>query len=95
MAQLIVGLTPALAAALSRGDRTRDTTRLRHLTRQARIDLHPQTERDLGDGESTVWYWAETGTGSTSDRQYDALRAALLDLPGVTAAYVKPEDAPP
>ena len=47
MAQLIVGLTPALARALARGERTRDTTRLRDITAQARVELRPQTARDL------------------------------------------------
>lgn len=100
MAQLIVGMTPTLAAALARGDRTRDTTRLHHLTHQARLDLKPQADRALdpsGD-ESTVWYWAETGTRDQSDDQTDQLGAALeeiREIPGVTAAYMKPEDGPP
>lgn len=94
MAQLIVGLTPALAAALTRGDRTRDTERLHHLTHEARIDLRPQTPRGQGD-EPTVWFWAETGARDQSDEQSESLGAALREIPGVTAAYVKPQDGPP
>ena len=47
MAQLIVGLTPALARALARGEQTRDTTRLRDITAQAQVELRPQTARAL------------------------------------------------
>ena len=61
MAQLIVGLTPALARALARGEQTRDTTRLRDITAQAQVELRPQTARSLdaldtepdGDGPAT------------------------------------------
>lgn len=105
MAQLIVGMTPALASALARGVRTKDTSRLQHLTTAARLDLKPQHTRSLdalrtsppqegaGGAEETVWFWAETG----DDQQAD-LGAALEDIlgvPGVTAAYVKPPDGPP
>ncbi len=104
MAQLIVGLTPALAAALVRGVRTRNTTRLHHLTTRANLDLRPQHARSLdelrdsptmlepaAEGDETIWFWAETGDG---DQPAD-LGAELLDIPGVTAAYVKPQDGPP
>jgi hypothetical protein len=104
VAQLIVGLSPALASALARGVRTRDTTRLHHLTTSAHLDLQPQHARSLdalrtapvGDAsdaadDETVWFWAETGDG---DQSTD-LGTQLLGIPGVTAAYVKPPDGPP
>jgi len=105
MAQLIVGLTPALARALARGEQTRDTTRLRDITAQAQVELRPQTARSLdaldtepdGDGtgdadpEPTVWFFIETDDGD----QPDDLDAQLLRIPGVTAAYVTPDQGPP
>ncbi|MEP6648475.1 MAG: hypothetical protein ABJA74_00980 [Lapillicoccus sp.] len=105
MAQLIVGLTPALARALARGERTRDTTRLRDITARACVELQPQTTRSLdstdtghddepGDAagaEPTVWFSVETGDGE----QPDDLDAQLLRIPGVTAAYVTPDQGPP
>ena len=112
MAQLIVGLTPALARALARGERTRDTTRLHDITAQARVELRPQTVRaldsldtgpgdssdtdsgdtgDTGDAESTVWFVIETDDADHPDD----LDAQLLRVPGVTAAYVTPDQGPP
>ena len=109
MAELIVGLTPALARALARGDTTKATTRLRDITAQAQVELRPQTARSLdaldteadatsdGDGtgdadpEPTVWYVIETDDGD----QPDDLDAQLLRIPGVTAAYVTPDQGPP
>ena len=106
MAQLIVGLTPALARALARGERTRDTTRLRNITAQARVELRPQTVRSLDSEpdtepddpsddadreEATVWFFVETDDG---DHPND-LDAQLLRIPGVTAAYVTPDQGPP
>jgi hypothetical protein len=110
MALLIVGLTPALARALARGERTRDTTRLRDITAQARVELRPQNVRSLdpldtepddasvdattvdaaGD-EPTVWFYIETDDGDHPDD----LEAQLLRIPGVTAAYVTPDQGPP
>ena len=105
MAQLIVGLTPALARALARGEQTSDATRLRDITAQAQVELRPQTARSLdaldtepdGDGtgdadpEPTVWFFIETDDGD----QPDDLDAQLLRIPGVTAAYVTPDQGPP
>ena len=101
MAQLIVGLTPALARALARGERTRDTTRLHDITAQARVELRPQTVRaldsldtepgDAGGAESTVWFVIETDDADHPDD----LDAQLLRVPGVTAAYVTPDQGPP
>jgi hypothetical protein len=105
MAQLIVGLTPALARALARGDTTKGTTRLRDITAQAQVELRPQTARSLdeldtepdddGTGapepEPTVWFVIETDDGE----QPDDLDAQLLRVPGVTAAYVTPDQGPP
>ena len=105
MAQLIVGLTPALARALARGEQTRDTTRLRDITAQAQVELRPQTARSLdaldtelggvgtgdADPEPTVWFFIETDDGD----QPDDLDAQLLRIPGVTAAYVTPDQGPP
>ncbi len=105
MAQLIVGLTPALARALARGDTTEDTTRLRDITAQARVELRPQTARSLDeldteadddatgarDPEPTVWFSIDTDDGE----QPDDLDAQLLRIPGVTAAYVTPDQGPP
>jgi hypothetical protein len=112
VAQLIVGLTPALARALARGERTRDTTRLRDITAQARVELRPQTVRSLdrlesldsepdtepddasGDtagDEPTVWFVIETDDGD----QPNDLDVQLLRIPGVTAAYVTPDQGPP
>lgn len=117
MAQLIVGLTPALARALARGERTRDTTRLRDITAQARVELRPQTVRSLdslatepddssgdtsgdtsGDAsedtagaEPTVWFVIETDDADHPDD----LDVQLLEVPGVTAAYVTPDQGPP
>ncbi|HEY7989116.1 MAG TPA: hypothetical protein VIE19_07850 [Lapillicoccus sp.] len=113
VAQLIVGLTPALARALARGERTRDTTRLHDITAQARVELRPQTVRALdsldtapddttatgpgdtsaeADGaESTVWFVVETDDAAPPED----LDALLLRVPGVTAAYVTPDQGPP
>lgn len=101
MAELIVGLTPALARALARGERTRDTTRLRDIIEQADTELVPQAAARSFDaertddqepiGESTVWFSAETG----DDPRPRDLDAQLLRVPGVTAAYVRPDQGPP
>ena len=96
MAQLIVGLTPTLARALARGERTRDTTRLRDLTTTARLELTPQRSRSLDeqdtegpeDPEPVVWFSAESDDA-------DDLTTRLLEIPGVTAAYVTPPQGPP
>jgi len=96
MAQLIVGLTPTLARALARGERTRDTTRLRDLTTTARLELTPQHSRSLDeqdaegpeDSEPVVWFSAESDDA-------DDLTTRLLEIPGVTAAYVTPPQGPP
>ncbi len=119
MAQLIVGMTPALASALARGVRTTDTSRLQLLTSRAHLDLKPQHTRSLDAlrtapaqggpeaSEETIWFWAETGDDqqgedrshdSLGERPHDVLTDVLqdiLDVPGVTAAYVKPPDGPP
>jgi len=96
MAQLIVGLTPTLARALARGERTRDTTRLRDLTTTARLELTPQRSRSLDeqdaegseDPEPVVWFSAQSDDA-------DDLTTRLLEIPGVTAAYVTPPQGPP
>jgi hypothetical protein len=97
MAQLIVGLTPTLARALARGERTKDTTRLRDLTTSGRLELVPQRSRSLDEEEPTedpanpepvVWFSAETDDA-------DDLSTQLLRIPGVTAAYVTPPQGPP
>ncbi len=99
MAQLIVGLTPALARALTRGDDTTETALLRDITAQAQVELRPQTARgldaaDAGSGETTadatVWFALESVAG-----QPDDLDAQLLRVPGVTAAWVTPDQGPP
>ena len=94
MAQLIVGLTPALARALARGDRTRATTRLRDITAQARVELRPQSVRSLDEldaveTEPTVWFSIDDGDHP------DDLDTQLLRIPGVTAAYATPDQGPP
>jgi hypothetical protein len=103
MAQLIVGLTPALARALARGDRTTDVELLHDVTAQAQVELRPQTARSLealdaepGSGddagsEATVWFSVETDDGDHPDD----LDTQLLRIPGVTAAYVTPAQGPP
>lgn len=95
MAQLIVGLTPTLARALARGERTRGTTRLHDLTTSARLELTPQRRRSLDedaeiseDAEAIVWFSAETDDA-------DDVSSQLLRIPGVTAAYVTPPQGPP
>jgi hypothetical protein len=96
MSQLIVGLTPTLARALARGERTRDTTRLRDLTTSTRLELTPQRSRSLDvednedseDAEPIVWFYAETDDAEDVSTQ-------LLRIPGVTAAYVTPPQGPP
>lgn len=96
MAQLIVGLTPTLARALARGERTRGTTRLRDLTTSARLELTPQRLRSLDeedaeiseDADAIVWFSAETDDA-------DDVSSQLLRIPGVTAAYVTPPQGPP
>jgi hypothetical protein len=102
VALLIVGLTPALARALARGDRTTDTALLRDITEHAKLDLRPQISRSLDDldaeptdrsgdaAEATVWFSAETD-GPSRPAELDA----LLRIPGVTAAYVTPDQGPP
>jgi hypothetical protein len=94
MAQLIVGLTPALARALARGDRTRATTHLRDITARARVELRPQSVRSLDEldaveTEPTVWFSIDDGDHP------DDLDAQLLRIPGVTAAYATPDQGPP
>jgi hypothetical protein len=109
VAQLIVGMTPALASALARGVQTKDISRLQHLTTRAHLDLQPQHVRSLdalratppqegrGGGEETVWFWAETGEDQPRDlgAALDDILGDILGVPGVTAAYVKPPDGPP
>lgn len=103
VAQLIVGLTPALASAIARGVSTVDTTRLQHLTTRAHLDLKPQHTRSFDalrehppapatddDEDETVWFWADTGDSDTAE-----LGPALLEVPGVTAAYVSAPEGPP
>jgi hypothetical protein len=103
VAQLVVGLTPALARALARGERSTDAERLRHITAQAQVELRPQSPRSLdardtgagtvGDttADHTVWFVLDTDDG---DRP-DDLDAQLLRVPGVTAAWVRPDQGPP
>jgi hypothetical protein len=97
MAHLIVGLTPTLARALLRGDQTTEVTRLRDLAARAQLDLTPQTPRALepsGDAaqpEAIVWFSAETATEGSSEN----VDTQLLQIPGVTAAYVTPDQGPP
>ena len=43
------------------------------------------------DPEPTVWFFIETDDGD----QPDDLDAQLLRIPGVTAAYVTPDQGPP
>jgi hypothetical protein len=98
VAQLIVGMTPALASALARGVHTKDTSRLQHLTTRARLDLKPQHARSLdalratpplpgpGGDEETVWFWAETGDDQARDPGADVddlLDTILGDILGV------------
>ena len=106
MAHLIVGLTPTLARALLRGDPTTEATRLRVIAAQEHLDLTPQTARALdglesdrrgetpgnaADPEAIIWFSAETALeGAPED-----LGAQLLQIPGVTAAYVTPDQGPP
>jgi hypothetical protein len=105
MAHLIVGLTPTLARALLRGDRTTEATRLRDIAARAHVDLAPQSPRsldplasdrggadpDTADREATVWFSAETAMEGHSED----LDTQLLQIPGVTAAYVTPDQGPP
>ena len=89
MSQLIVGLTPTLARALARGERTRGTTRLRKLTTSARLELTPHRSRSLEeDDEPIVWFSVETDDA-------ESLTTQLLRIDGVTAAYVTPPQGPP
>ena len=97
MAHLIVGLTPTLARALLRGDRTTEATRLRDIAARAQLDLTPQTpraldpSRDPASPEATVLFSAETATEGHSED----VDTELLQIPGVTAAYVTPDQGPP
>lgn len=97
MAHLIVGLTPTLARALLRGERTTEATRLRDIAARAQLDLTPQTDRaldlsqDIAGPEAIVWFSAETGTEGQSEN----VDTQLLQIPGVTAAYVTPDQGPP
>lgn len=97
MAQLIVGLTPMLARALLHGERTTEVTRLRDIAARAQLDLKPQTTRaldsspDIAQPEAVVWFSAETATGGHSEN----VDTQLLQIPGVTAAYVTPDQGPP
>jgi hypothetical protein len=97
MAHLIVGLTPTLARALLRGDRTTEVVRLRDLAARAQLDLTPQTGRgldslaDTAQPDATVWFSAETATEGHSE----SVDTQLLQIPGVTAAYVTPDQGPP
>lgn len=90
MPHIIVGLTPALASAYASGAQHPDARHLRSVTEKARLDLVAQDVHSLGADE-TVWFWAETGDASAPDD----LSAELLQVPGVTAAYVKPAEGPP
>ena len=86
MAQLIVGVTPELAAALRRGAQSKDAAMLLELTERAGLQLEPQDMGLARDPDDTVWYWAESEGGDTSAD----LGEALMRVPGVTAAYLKP-----
>lgn len=94
MAQLIVGMTPELAAALDRGVRTEESARLEQLTEHAGIELKPQSAgsaRSPDEQVETVWYWADAGLSDATDD----VCVALMRVPGVTAAYLKPEEELP
>ncbi|HWI33722.1 MAG TPA: hypothetical protein VNS83_05375 [Lapillicoccus sp.] len=97
MAHLIVGLTPTLARALLRGDRTTEVTRLRDVAARAQLDLTPQTTRalepsgDTAQPDAIVWFSAETATEGPSEN----VDTQLLQIPGVAAAYVTPDQGPP
>jgi hypothetical protein len=97
MAHLIVGLTPTLARALLRGDRTMEATRLRDIAARAQLRLTPQAtraldpSRDTAQPEATVWFSAETAP----EGQSEDVETQLLQIPGVTAAYVTPHQGPP
>ena len=49
------------------------------------------TTGDAGGAESTVWFVIETDDADHPDD----LDAQLLRVPGVTAAYVTPDQGPP
>ena len=97
MAQLIVGLTPTLARALLHGEKTTEVTRLRDIAARAQLDLTPQTTRgldlslDTAQPDAVVWFSAETATEGHSEN----VDAQLLQIPGVAAAYVTPDQGPP
>jgi len=94
VAQFIVGMTPILSAALDGGVCTEDTARLQQLTERAGLELKPQnagSDRSPDAQQDTVWYWADVDEGCPSDD----FSEALMRVPGVTAAYLKPEEEVP
>ena len=64
---------------------------------RAQLDLKPQTTRaldsspDTAQPEAVVWFSAETATEGHSEN----VDTQLLQIPGVTAAYVTPDQGPP
>jgi hypothetical protein len=94
VAQLIVGMTSTLAAALARGDRTEAVARLHELTEQAGVELRPESTSGVRPSrapDETIWHWADLG----DEARGGALSEALVHVPGVTAAYVKPGEELP
>lgn len=94
MAQLIVGLTSTMADALDRGTATKDSARLQQLIDSAGLELKPQSTRSLlppdPAQEETVWYWADASDLADGD-----VCVPLMSVPGVIAAYLKPDEELP
>jgi hypothetical protein len=87
-------MTAILAAAFDGGVSTQDTVQLRQVTARAGLELKPQSpgsDRPPDAQQETFWYWADVDEG----RPPDDFSAALMRVPGVTAAYLKPEEEVP
>ena len=88
MAVVIVGLRDDEAMAAHRGDAAAasDVSALLRSAGAALQPLHPGTT----DPELRAWFYADVDEANAA-----RVVAACLELPVVTAAYVKPEESPP
>jgi len=85
-----VGLRDDAARLLRRGERhaaAADVIALLERAGLALLPLHPATE----DPELQSWFRLDVADGATAAELADR----LLELPAVTAAYVKPVDSAP
>lgn len=89
--QLVVGLTPTLAAEFDDDADSPDIAHLNSLSAAARITLQAQGVRSPEDDI----FWYATTVDSESPSTADELATSLRSVRGVAAAYLKPPDSAP